>query len=178
MYFAVFCNRFSIWSEQKRRVGRTPRMAPYRHAAAVQIDTVPFGKAGKPAADVAGTALAWPGMSAPVYSAVSGKRISFAPCSAASRTYCSAIRIFSFISGPESICTRPAISSFHLFVPSFHMLSCDFSAYTLVYYIVTVHRYPANCNIRSPHLKFCFAKGGLLTPESLSYAAKQQVFHC
>ena len=24
---------------------------------------------------------------------------------------------------------------FHLFVPSFHMLSCDFSAYTLVYYI-------------------------------------------
>ena len=31
---------------------------------------------------------------------------------------------------------------------------------------------------RSPHLKFCFAKGGLLTPESLSYAAKQQVFHC
>ena len=44
--------------------------------------------------------------------------------------------------------------------------------------IVTVHRFPANCNIRSPHLKFCFAKGGLLTPESLSYAAKQQVFHC
>ena len=44
--------------------------------------------------------------------------------------------------------------------------------------IVTVHRFPANCNIRSPHLKFCFAKGGLLTPESLSYAAKQQVFYC
>ena len=44
--------------------------------------------------------------------------------------------------------------------------------------IVTVHWFPANCNIRSPHLKFCFAKGGLLTPESCSYAAKQQVFHC
>ena len=44
--------------------------------------------------------------------------------------------------------------------------------------IVTVHRFPANCNIRNPHLKFCFAKGGLLTPESLSYAAKQKVFHC
>ncbi len=44
--------------------------------------------------------------------------------------------------------------------------------------VVTVHWFPANCNIRSPHLKFCFAKGGLLTPESLSYAAKQQVFHC
>ena len=43
---------------------------------------------------------------------------------------------------------------------------------------VTVHWFPANCNIRSPHLKFCFAKGGLLTLESLSYAAKQQVFHC
>ena len=41
---------------------------------------------------------------------------------------------------------------------------------------VTVHSFPANGNIRSPHLKFCFAKGGLLTPESLSYAAKQQVF--
>ena len=26
--------------------------------------------------------------------------------------------------------------------------------------IVTVHRFPANCNIRSPHLKFCFAKEG------------------
>ena len=44
--------------------------------------------------------------------------------------------------------------------------------------LVTVHWYPANCNLRNPHLKFCFAKGGLLTPESLSYAAKQQVFHC
>ena len=40
--------------------------------------------------------------------------------------------------------------------------------------IVTVHWFPANCNIRSPHLKFCFAKGGLLTPESLSYAAKHE----
>ena len=37
---------------------------------------------------------------------------------------------------------------------------------------------PENCVLRSPHLKFYFAKGGLLTPESLSYAAKQQVFHC
>ena len=26
--------------------------------------------------------------------------------------------------------------------------------------IVTVHWFPANCNIRSPHLKFCFAKEG------------------
>ena len=43
---------------------------------------------------------------------------------------------------------------------------------------VTVHWCPANCNIRNPHLKFCFAKGGLLTPETCSYAAKQQVFHC
>ena len=37
----------------------------------------------------------------------------------------------------------------------------------------TVHWYPVNGIIRSPHLKFCFAKGGLFTPESLSYAAKQ-----
>ena len=44
--------------------------------------------------------------------------------------------------------------------------------------IGTVHRVPANCNSRNPHLKLCFAKGGLLTPESLSYAVKQQVFHC
>ena len=43
---------------------------------------------------------------------------------------------------------------------------------------VTVHWCPANCNIRNPHLKFCFVKGGLLTPETCSYAAKQQVFHC
>ena len=43
---------------------------------------------------------------------------------------------------------------------------------------VTVHWCPANCNIRNLHLKFCFAKGGLLTPETCSYAAKQQVFHC
>ena len=35
-----------------------------------------------------------------------------------------------------------------------------------------------NCNFRSSHFKFCFAKGELLTPESLSYAAKQRVFHC
>ena len=44
--------------------------------------------------------------------------------------------------------------------------------------LVTVHRYPANCNVRGPHAKFCFAKGGLLTPESLSYASEQQVFRC
>lgn len=36
----------------------------------------------------------------------------------------------------------------------------------------------ANCDIRSSHLKFCFAKGELLTPESFSYAVKQQVFYC
>ena len=35
-----------------------------------------------------------------------------------------------------------------------------------------------NCNFRSSHFKFCFAKGELLTPESFSYAVKQQVFYC
>ena len=32
---------------------------------------------------------------------------------------------------------------------------------------------PANCNFAAP-FKFCCAKGGLLTPESRSYAPKQQ----
>ena len=135
MYFAVFCNRFSIWSEQKRRVGRTPRMAPYRHAAAVQIDIVPFGKAGKPAADVA------------------------RHCTCVARHVCSRVfcglreknqlrslfrRLPHILLGHTHIFIhiRPGIHLhqacnyfFHLFVPSFHMLSCDFSAYTLVYYI-------------------------------------------
>ena len=41
---------------------------------------------------------------------------------------------------------------------------------------VTVHRCPANSNVSSPHLEFCFAKGGLFTPESHSYVPEQQVF--
>ncbi len=53
-----------------------------------------------------------------------------------------------------------------------------FSMYFRISVLDTILRKPENCVLRSPHLKFCFAKGGLLTPETCSYAAKQQVFHC
>ena len=52
----------------------------------------------------------------------------------------------------------------------------------LIYEIDLSNRYcslvPRSSNDSQTHLKFLLCKRSLLTPESLSYTAKQQVFYC
>lgn len=52
----------------------------------------------------------------------------------------------------------------------------------LIYEINLSNRYcslvPRSSNDSQTHFKFLLRKRSLLTPESLSYAAKQQVFYC
>ena len=52
----------------------------------------------------------------------------------------------------------------------------------LIYEINLSNRYcslvPRSSNDLQTHFKFLLRKRSLLTPESLSYAAKQQVFYC
>ena len=52
----------------------------------------------------------------------------------------------------------------------------------LIYEIDLSNRYcslvPRSSNDSQTHFKFLLRKRSLLTPESLSYAAKQQVFYC